>query len=390
MSREIHIDQFIKEKIELLNFPYEESYWLDAEKLIAAAEQEKRRRFLFWIFLITTISVLAVFYAVLSSPNKTSFYKFQMNRPSFVTSSASISEDTLTTQKEFVKIVTKESKNRETNIERHRVKHISVKKRFGFFSKRKEKTVSDSISIRPYKLEEEQLKSISAEALDSLEKLYSDRIESPNEYNLWLTEEENSKKYKKHNSFIGFSAGATYNSKLDPAYFASIHIQKILSKKWSTRISTQLAATKFPFLIYKYTKIDYSFGEVVTVNEIKSNTVYSLQIPVSLHFRFYKFNSAFVGLGYAHYLAQKNNISTVQNSQTSTRSEYGVSRDIRKDNVFVSLGFETMVWRKYQLGLSAQIPLLNPIVNTQKSNGGTIINYPEMKVYLLYNLIKIK
>ena len=73
MSKEIHIDQFIQEKLEFLNFPYDDSFWNDAEKLIIKAEKEKRRRFLWWIFLITLIIASLVMYSVLSSPNKSNF-----------------------------------------------------------------------------------------------------------------------------------------------------------------------------------------------------------------------------------------------------------------------------------------------------------------------------
>ncbi len=384
MNQKIHIDQYIKEKVEMLTFSYEDNYWLEAEKLIIDAEKKKKRRFLFWIFLITSLSVLAIFFAVLSNPHNNQHIQpektnYNLNKPT-----STINKDTATN------VNPDEKENPVVELKRESksiFKRLKVSKK----SKENEENEVNRSALGDSTLfNKEQLSSKQSDSLASVEILNSNQIDAPHEYNLWLTEEENKKKFKKNRAFIGVSVGPTFNAKLDPAYFASIHVQKMLNKRWSTRLSTQLVATKFPYLNYKYTKTDYSFGERITNNEVQSEIVYGLQVPLTLHYRFYKFHSAFVGLGYTRYLTQKNKLISEYQGEKSVENEYGVSKDIRKNNVCVSLGYETIVWRKYQVGLSGQLPLLNPILTKQKSTDNSLQTFPEMKVYVLYNFIKLK
>ena len=245
--------------------------------------------------------------------------------------------------------------------------------------------IPDSIAMEQHRNEADSI-----EALKSMALLNPNLLDIPNEFNLWLTEEENQKKYNKRNSFLGFSAGTTLNNNFGMAYFASVHTQRLLSKKWSARIAAQLVSSKFPFLSYKYSTIDYSFGEVTKITEIKSDIVYSVQIPLSLHYRFYKFHSGFMGMGYSRYIAQKNSITTELNGIKNVSSEQGYSKDLRENNLFVTVGYESLVFKKYQIGVSAQLPLLNPIVSLQKVSAGSSTNYPEVKVYVLYNILKLR
>lgn len=384
MSQNIHIDQYIREKVDTLTFSYEDTYWLDAEKLINDAEKKKKRRFLFWIFFITALSVLAIIFAVLSSPNTKKYTQVKNDN-------GNSSEKTINTA--VVNNKTKTAINQENINNTISVKH---KNKFSIIKRKRradEKVISAIMETDSNDLNSNhQVLSLSnsAYAMDSLAKLNAGLLDAPHEFNLWLSEEEQEKKYKKNRAFVGFSAGPTFNAKLYPAYFASIHVQKILNKKWSVRLSSQAVASSFPYLNYKYTTTDYSFGERITQHEVQSEQLYTLQIPLSIHYRFYKFHSAFIGMGYTRYLAQKNVLTSEYDGDKNNNVEYGISKDIRKDNLNLSFGYETILWRKYQVGLSGSLPMLNPILAKQKINGKTNNIFPEAKVYILYNFIKIR
>ena len=391
MSKEIHIDQFIQEKLEFLAIPYDDSFWKDAEKLIVNAEKEKRRRFLWWIFIVTLTIASLIMYSVLSSPNNNGYSSIKVDPKS--------SKDTSIPQ-----IATKDrifiNSSSLSNKQKSKMGSLSNFNQGRIFKRKKKGSIeiigTQGIEANSFEILDstnigQNLKMMdSLEALKTLRLLNNYRLDIPNEFNLWLSEEEYQKKYNRNTAFVGISLGATINENGGLAYFGSLHAQKILSKKWSTRIAAQLVSTKFPFLLYKYSSVDYSFGEVVKNTEIKSDVVYSIQVPISFHYRFYKFHTALVGIGYSKYIAQKNSIITEIGGEKLVTHEVGISKDFRNDNLFASIGYESLLFQKYNVGVSAQMPLLNPIVNQLKINGTSKINYAELKVYVLYNFIKLR
>lgn len=391
MSKEVHIDQFIQEKLEFLTIPYEDSFWKDAEKLIINAEKEKRRRFLWWIFIVTLILASLIMYSVLSSPNNNDYSSIKVNPKSSIDTSI---PQSATKNQIFIysSSLSNKQKGKMGSLSNFNQGRIFNRKKKGSIEIINTQGMDDnSIEFRDSIKNIKNQKQIdSLEALKTIRLLNNYKLDIPNEFNLWLSEEEYQKKYNRNTAFVGISLGATINENGGLAYFGSLHAQKILSKKWSTRIAAQLVSTKFPFLLYKYSSVDYSFGEVVKNTEIKSDVVYSIQVPISFHYRFYKFHSALVGVGYSKYIAQKNSIITEIGGEKFVTHEVGISKDFRNDNLFASIGYESLLFQKYNVGVSAQMPLLNPIVNQLKINGTTKINYAELKVYVLYNFIKLR
>lgn len=381
MSREIHIDQYIKEKIETLNVPFDELYWAEAEKLIIEQEKRKRRGFFFWFFML----VLGVFSAAFSFY----YYNQQIEQPKSIFNSASKELNKLPLVNE-----NKYTSNIETKAKQRNQPKNPKKKSLIFKTNRANKInlfyADDAKGSSTASNNEDSSNSTTVDSLiNRAPSLEAFLARSPSEFNLWLSDEENQKRKFKKNVLLGISAGLTLNNKIRPGYFSSIHVQRMNSSKSFTRIAIQFSALAYSELQYKYKNIDYSFGENITNYTISSNTLYTIQVPVSYHKRVYKSCFVLVGLGYSHYFAQENKVIKESDGTVENSMEYGTSSDFNKNNVFLLTGLETKLFRSYQLGIATQYSMLKPVSNTNKliERNNNIL---ESRVYLIYHLSRIK
>lgn len=379
MKQDKHIDQYIKEKLE--NYPvfFDEKYWLEAEKLIIAQEKKKRRGFFFWLLFLLLGTVTAAFSFLLiksDEPQKSTAISTQNNESNFIASS--INENN--TIESPIQIISKSIKNSILN------KRKNSKK---YDAKNYIKNINTS---NPDEMDSSKIFSSNVDSFTLFEIPTKEAylFKNPNEYNLLLNDEENLKRKLKKNYLLGINAGLTLNNNFNPGLFAGIHLQRMSSSKFFTRVGLQFSSLAYDKLLYNYKKIDYSFGESEVNYTVKSNIVYTIQLPISFHYRVYKSNFVHLGMAYTQYFAQANEVLQNDNGDISKSKEYGVSKDFNKHNVALLAGYETKIWRKYQIGISSQYSLMKPVSNTLKINSNENKPIIESRVYLIYHFIKLK
>jgi hypothetical protein len=376
MNRPIHIDEYIKDKVELIELSYDESYWVDAEKLIAAQEKKKRRFFIFFILMLLAIVGLALVLKGYNTKELGSIKDFTNEKKIEISKSSG-------SKKQFIAF-NQANRNKKLN-DIKKEKTTKRKSNRALFFK-------DVISINKNISDTSSSKLNDSLQNDSLLKspvIYRNISTNVPLYNLWLSEDD--KKFKQKRGFIiGISGGTTINRNMELGYFAGLHLQKMHSRKMHSRIGAQFSALKYSDLKYNYTKTEYSFGEIVTKYTINSDVLYTIQVPISLHYRIYKHHTLHTGLVYSRYFAQKNLISSINGAEEKIESETGQSSDFRMDNFSLQFGYENIFWRRYQIGVSSQLSLFNPVKNISKFNNKSKDMLLESKLYMVYNLFKLK
>ncbi len=379
MKQEKHIDQYIKEKLENYPVVFDDKYWHEAEKLIIAQEKKKRRGFFFWLFFLLLGSVTAAFSFLLFKSDDASIPKYSsiQNKESKLIGST-INENNET--KQYVQVNSKSNVN-------------------SIFNKKKNKKKYDAKNyiknINTSYPENSDSSNILSSSLDSFALLEIPTKEAylfsnPNEYNLLLDDEENLKRKFKKNYLLGINAGLTLNNNFNPGLFAGLHLQRMSSSKFFTRVGLQFSTLAYDKVLYNYKKIDYSFGENEVNYTVKSNTLYTIQVPISFHYRVYKSNFINLGMAYTQYFAQENEVVKNDDGEISKSKEYGASRDFNKHNLALLAGYETKIWRKYQIGISSQYSLMKPVSNSLKINSNDNKPIIESRIYLIYHFIKLK
>jgi hypothetical protein len=383
MNRPMHIDQYIKDKVELLDLSYDEIYWTDAEKLILAEEKKKRRFFIILILILIALVGLAIM-IIKFQPNTTN----QINRTT--QKDYIVNTDKNSTVKRFTLFnSTKKNKIINKNSTISKKKSIKKKKSNSINSAGNLTSVSNQLDSIPNLNTNKDIDSVKANDLSRTPIIWKNIESIPSSYNLWLNEED--RKYKGNNStIVGISAGFTFNRNAALGYLFGLHVQKIHSKKIHSRFGVQFSALQFSDLKYTYTKTEYSFGEIISKYTINSDKLYTIQVPISIHYRFYKHHTLHTGPVYTRYFAQKNIITNTKGAEVKSESEFGQSKDFNMHNIAWQIGYENIFWRRYQLGISTQLSLFNPVNDLSKLTTNKSDMLIESRVYLVYNLMKFK
>lgn len=390
MKREVHIDQYVKEKLDTLNVPFEDNYWLEAEKLIIEQEKRKRRGFFLWWILLALGALSAAFLILFSSDKRV-----EMNSNSKINNEIIEQNSTNTKSVELVELsgpdnnyqsstINKKNNKKETNKRETKTKSLFVKTRtLNSYADDANKSVY-SDSSKGILVSKDTSSIVMIPALNAI------LTSSSSEYNLWLSDDDNQKRKFNKNYLMGISAGFTINNTFKPGYFGSVHLQRMHSSKYFSRIAVQFSAVSFRDLQYKYSEREYSFGEQLVNYTIQSNTLYTLQVPISFHRKVYRSTFVHTGLLYSHYFAQENIVQKEIAGKIENSKLVGKSKDFRTSNFALLLGIETKLMRNYQIGLSTQYSFLKSVNNTAKLNGTNNNNLLETRVYLIYHLYRIK
>lgn len=385
------IDDYIKDRVESFDFDFDESYWNQAEALIVAEQEKKRKkRFIAYfmsLVVVLTLAVTAVFQVNKSSitsdngemvnvdeqsertengQNNTDFVRSANERPNpSSTRKSSTAQAARKNRKE-------KSKNRgvkATQILPSSTIESSVVQSTPSKSVQEVKAATDSLLLMEKRLAE-------LRSFKSMDEIYE-----PSEYMDVL------KRRKRVLALM--QIGVTESSSWKPGYFANFQALIELNRQHSISTGIGFKMLNNEFLQYSYDDIDYSFGESITRTTVTTDRLYYIELPVQYRCQFFKRNTLQLGISANYLAAQRDRFSSVsEGGEVNEISKFGTSNDFANFDVQGSLGYENSILGRYRIGVSYHYGLLS---NLESNNKQELVNdhfNSEFRAYILMSLFK--